>query len=64
MELVGVGCTGGGGGGGAWVCKLFFFHGRWMEPQGGTLESLWGGNPYSRQGVFFNSGYGNFCKRW
>jgi hypothetical protein len=41
------------GGGGLWgKQKANFLIGGWVEPQGGTIESLWGGNPASLQGFF------------
>jgi hypothetical protein len=41
-----------GGGLGGENKKQHFFIGGWVEPQGGTIESLWGGNPAPPQGVF------------
>jgi hypothetical protein len=40
-----------GGGPGGENKKQHFLIGGWVEPQGGTIESLWGGNPASLQGV-------------
>jgi hypothetical protein len=52
------GCVLGGGGGFIGKIKSNFLIGGWVEPQGGTIESLWGGNPASLQGDF------NFLWDW